>query len=455
VAPFFPTTTADAEDDAIERLFLFTHPNGSIPDRWRSNGAGEPLRSGAALPELVGPMLAPLDRHRGRLVLLDGLDITSCTLVPLGDEGGAGMLPGHSARTVLWSGARMVRNPASSNEDHVRFLSNSASIDQILGARAGTRLGSLVLGTTSWLGRDSYSLFSFRGGSDPEPAIVEPHVTFDLLFGMLDIDASAAARRRAERRSVLDVVRGELTRLRRELPPEDRERFERHIHSVSELERRVRDGTVAVCDRPERPRTSDDNEQLWRLRAQAELATAALACDLTRCVNLALGKEGGTQSWLEDGADTHLASHESWGGTTREARSAAADIVSRQNRVVAQEVATMIDGIAARGILESTILVWGTPMGWGGPHTNYNAPFVLATGRRDLQTDRYHRWGTYSVGIDEAGDAPDYWSSAGGIPHNRLLTSLALAMGCPDVDRVGDAGGGADLDNAPLPELFA
>ncbi|MBX7193100.1 MAG: DUF1552 domain-containing protein [Sandaracinaceae bacterium] len=454
MAPFFPTTVADAEDDGIQRLFLFTHPNGSIPDRWRHNGAGDAFRSGEALPTMMGPMLAPLDRHRERLVLLDGVDITSSTLTAIGDEGGASMLPGHSARTVLWSGARMIRNPAYANEDHVRFHSNGPSIDQLIGRSLGTRFGSLVLGTTSWLGLDSYSVWSFRGASDPEAAIIDPQVTFDLLFGMVDGDATASARRRAERRSVLDVVRGELTRLRAELPSEDRDRFDRHVASVSDLERRVRDGAVTVCSRPDRPRWSDDNEQIFRLRAQVELAMAALACDLTRVVSLALGKEGGTLSWLDDGSDPHLASHESWGGTTTEARMAAAEIVTRQNRVVAEEVASMIDQLSARGLMESSILVWGTPMGWGGPHTNYNAPFVLASGRADLQTDRYHRWGSYWVGIDSA-DPPNYWVPAGGIPHNRLLTSLTLAMGRADLDRLGDAGGGADLDNTPIGELFA
>lgn len=451
LAPFMPTL---AEADAPKRLLLFTHPNGSNPDRWRSNGGGTPFTRGGALPEMQGPMLAPLERHRSNLILLDGLDITSATLPAVGDASGTPMVAGHSGRTVLWSGSRLTRNPALPDDDHTRFFSNAPTLDHIVGEGTGTRFASLVLGTTSWLGVDSYSLWSFRGAADPVAPIIDPQVTFDLLFGMIDSDAGAAARRRAERRSVLDVVRGELRRIRGEMPTHDRDRLDRHIESVSALERRVVMASGAVCARPERPWGTSDNDQLTRLRMQSELGIMALACDLTRVVSIALAKEGGTPSWLPGGEDTHLASHESFTGATPEARRASLDIVTQQNRIVADEFATMLDKLQRAAIYDSTMAVWGASMGWGGSHTSWNAPFVVASGRSDLRTNRYHRWGTYETGVDN-GTEPNVWSPAGGIPHNRLLTSILHAMDRPDMTQVGDAGGGADLDNAPLSELFA
>jgi hypothetical protein len=453
LAPFIPTL-AEADASGPKRLLLFTHPQGSNPDRWRSNGGGARFTNGGALPELQGPMLTPLNRHRSGLILLDGLDITSATLPAVGDGGGTPMVAGHSGRSVLWSGARMTRNPALPNDDHTRFFSSAPTIDHIIGEGTGTRFASLVLGTTSWLGRDSYSLWSYRDAADPDTAIVDPQVTFDLLFGMLDADSGVASRRRAERRSVLDMVRGELGRLRGELPSHDRDRLDRHVESVSALERRVAITGGAVCARPDRPRDTGDNDQLTRLRMQSELGIMALACDLTRVVSIALAKEGGTPTWLPGGEDTHLASHESFSGATPEARRASLDIVTLQNRIVADEFATMVDRLQGASIYDNTIAVWGASMGWGGPHTSWNAPFIVASGRSDLRTGRYHRWGTYETGVDN-GTEPNVWVPAGGIPHNRLLTSLLHAMERPDVTRVGDAGGGAELDNTPLSELFA
>jgi hypothetical protein len=458
MAPFVPSLLAEAQEvgGAPKRLLLFTHANGSLVDRWRSNGGGTAFTSGGALPALQGPILAPLDRHRDRLILLDGLDIRSATLDPIDDAGGTAMLAGHSGRTALWTGSRMIRNRDMPNEEHTRFYANAASIDHLIGADAGTRFRTLTLGTTSWLGRDSYSAWSFRGPSDPEVGIDDPRVAFDLLFSATVGTPSVANARRAERRSVLSVVRGELGRLRTELPTVDRARLDQHVESIADLERRVlASGTGVTCTAPARPDATSDNDQIWRLRLQAEIATVALACDLTRVVTLALGKEGGTPSWLPDGVDTHLASHESW-GASGDAQRAALDIVTRQNRDVATEVATMLDRFTAGGetsLLHDSIVVWGTPMGWGGPHTNYNAPFVVASARSDIRTGFYHRWGWYELGVDN-GTTPDYWRSQGGLPHNKLLVSLMHAMGKTDTTHVGDEGGGAGLDNWPLEELF-
>src|SRR5438477_3036588 len=76
--PFIPVASAQtASATGIKRLLLVTQPDGTILNRWRSNGTGAAFVGGSKTPPLVGAVLSPLARHRAVITLVDGLDITS------------------------------------------------------------------------------------------------------------------------------------------------------------------------------------------------------------------------------------------------------------------------------------------------------------------------------------------------------------------------------------------
>lgn len=471
--PFFPTPAQAGA--GIQRLVLFSHGNGTILDNWRSNGSGAALANGAALPELEGPILAPLERHRSAVTLVDGLDNWSGHFAIREDGGAERNEPGHNGNASLWSGARIF-HPRDIEGMHPTRFSLTPTIDQILAENAETRVPCLVVGTSP-TGRGTYapslgttSYLSDRVRVPPEP---DPRVVFDLLFaGVVDGDSIAVRRRRASRRGILSRVRGELTRLRGELPSADRERLDRHLEGVDAIDRRfAADGGGSTCTAMTRPGETSEtspSELLIRLNLQLDIVTRAFACDLTRIANVLFGCDGTNRFWLPPSAlpidprngDMHGISHETMDAPSEADRQIAVEIVTRLQRQVAEEFAGLLDRLETESMLADTLAVWGTGMGWGGAHVNYNIPFVLASGHASFAGGRYHRYGDYELRL--ATERPrNPWQAPSTIhPHNRMLTSILHLMGRTDLTAVGDSPtpaqtGGIALDASPIAELFS
>ena len=79
---------------------------------------------------------------------------------------------------------------------------------------------------------------SWASPTEPLPVIRDPRVAFEQLFGVGGTLEDRAARRRASR-SILDWVTDRVAELRRDLGPIDRQRIERYLENVRELERRI------------------------------------------------------------------------------------------------------------------------------------------------------------------------------------------------------------------------
>ncbi|HEX4619942.1 MAG TPA: DUF1552 domain-containing protein, partial [Myxococcaceae bacterium] len=298
LAPFVPLPAEAAPTAGIKRLVLFTHGNGTIINRWRSNGTGAALQNGALIPPLVGPILAPLERHRSAISLVDGLDNKAGLLPRPGASGSR--LPAHEGLASVWSGARLVPAPPSGIADPC--YANAATIDQILAASSTTRFPSVVTGTNP-RARQTYNqteaMASYSGPGKPVIPEDDPQVVFDLLFSSpVDGSANAALQRRAARLSILSSVRGELSRLRTELPAVDRERLDLHISGLDNLDRRIGAEQIQACTAPSKPGITSSSDPVARLQLHAGIIAHAFACDLTRIANVLLCSEASTDSWL-------------------------------------------------------------------------------------------------------------------------------------------------------------
>src|SRR5690242_3951582 len=65
--PFLPLLRASAQSLYPKRLLLFYTPHGTVYDAWKPKGTTTDFT--------LGPILAPLERHKAKLVVLDGLRI--------------------------------------------------------------------------------------------------------------------------------------------------------------------------------------------------------------------------------------------------------------------------------------------------------------------------------------------------------------------------------------------
>jgi hypothetical protein len=79
---------------------------------------------------------------------------------------------------------------------------------------------------------------SWASPTEPLPMIRNPRVAFDMLFGAGANNADRAVRRRANA-SILDWIVGEVSGLKRELGAGDRQRIDKYMDDVRELERRI------------------------------------------------------------------------------------------------------------------------------------------------------------------------------------------------------------------------
>src|SRR5690606_28922239 len=153
------------------------------------------------------------------------------------------------------------------------------SMDQVAADHIGqdTQLPSLEL---SLEGRTS---ISYRTPTNPMPMQANPRVVFERLFG----DGSSPAQRearRAQKASILDVLRQEIDSLNRSLPSADRTRFDQYLSDVREVERRLSLENDALPDNielPERPAGIPENFE-DHARLMFDLMVLAWQADLTR-----------------------------------------------------------------------------------------------------------------------------------------------------------------------------
>ncbi len=182
-------------------------------------------------------------------------------------------------------------------------------------------------------------------------------------------------------RSVLDANKQALTALRTKLGLEERDRLDSHLESLEKIESRItlledqasNSDSGGAC---EPAAINTDGHMLGLLKAQSDVATAALKCGLTRVVSIQanyhqatwVGTSSGTDttSW---GNDHHQACH---GGPT----SANVEMVRYLNKGVAY----LLGRLQAQGLMDSTMVVMVTDMGNGQDHSAGNAPFLIASG---------------------------------------------------------------------------
>lgn len=453
-----------AQDERPLRLLLIQNGNGTILERWRSNGGGTPFRSGEALPTLAGPILGELDRHRQDCLFLDGLDIGSVY------ESDESRWPrqngGHAAASSLWTG--VAGGGEDTGGDAGQFATHP-SVDQVIADHiAGdSPYRSLQLGV--WRRPvDPRSAYSYDLDAVPLFAELNPQAVFDRVFAGVSTDDSAEAQRAAERagerrRRSLELIRGELGRLRTSLPGEDRLRFDRHVAAIDDLEARIRTGGVAgaACVVPGRPgENRTDEDRMAAFDAHMEIIKTSFACDLTRVASFTFTPENvwGPQTFIDEWdrsvGESHNTSHMTTDPDPTQAGKAI-DNVTALSRWHAQKLGELIDMLKSveeapgETLFDNTVIVWGMAMSQGGYHTNRNTPFVVAHGKNGpFNTGRYLRWGEYEQ--PPTGGCPGSQRchiGAGNMSNNHLLVSLMHGFGL-DADTFGDP-----RFTGPLPNL--
>ena len=267
---------------------------------------------------------------------------------------------------------------------------------------------------------------SWASPSEPLPMIRNPRVAFELLFGAGNDNTDRMSRRRANS-SILDWIVGEAKGLKRELGAGDRERIDKYLEDIRELERRIqaveaRNSSGEPRAIPEAPIGVPDSFS-EHMKLMFDFQVLAFQSDMTRVISFKTGRDASSRVYPESGSDRgfHPASHH--GG--REAAILEFNKINRYHVSLLpyfmEKLKSTVEGDS--NLLEKTVIMYGSPMADGNIHNHRRCPLLLLGHGNGMLEGNLHL------------KAPD------GTPMANVFLSLMHKFGLTDMESFGDSTG--------------
>lgn len=389
--PFLPsalwTRRATAAACAAPRRFMaWMVPNGMVMNNWTPATTGTDWEMPA--------ILAPLMPVRKKIMVLTGLDHQQ-TAEPASPPGGHGAGTGCFLNMIPVNGH--LNDPARTSLDQVLLPTlNSADC----GTPLLPNLNVGLQGDNGLCDRASCDFsraISWIKGK-PQPNLYDPRAVFDRLFAGFDAPAAGmpdavAEQRKAEHKSVLDAVLGDIQSLNVKLSKGDKDKLDEYATSLRALEGRLDNmGTGRACEKPAQPPASPPLNQERGITPTTvvqqhtpifvELMALAFTCDITRSLTFMLGNgtsNNDFQFLIGSSTPHHGTSHHN-----NEA-SKLADL-TKIGIWEMQQVATLLSKLDAAQdadgstVLDNTTFYLGSDIGDGNAHNHWDMPVLLAGG---------------------------------------------------------------------------
>ena len=399
-----------------QRLVVVFSPNGTIPDRFWPDEAGK--------LESFKEILKPLVPFRDRVLTLQGVHDK---LQGDGDSHMRGM-------GCLLTGIELFPGNIQGGSHTPAGWSTGISIDQELRQvlqnrpETKTRFGSLEFGVVVPDRADTWTRMVYAGANKPIAPIDDPYQMFQKLYDQRED--------REDLRSVLDVLKEDLGRVKSVVSEEDRQLLEEHATFVRQMEDELH------ADREEQtghavpqlePGVREDNDNIPKIsRMQIELMVDSFVNDYARIATLQYTNSvgGARMRWLGVEEGHHALSHEP------DKNKEAVEKLTKINTWFCEQLAHLTKRLAETpepggegSLLDNTLIIWTNELGKGNSHTLNNIPWVCIGGGLDWNMGRALKYS--------------------GVPHNRLLLSIAHAFG----HRIETFGNANFCGDGPLDQL--
>ena len=404
-----------------KRLSYIYVPNGIMMDKWTPAATGP-------LSETLPPVLNQLSSFRDQMLVISGLD---------GGPTIEGMGGGHPRATAMWlTGV----DPKKSDYEPETGI----SVDQVAAKEFGkeTQLASLELGTEnaaevvgaiSGYASTYVNTIAWRTPTTPLPVEHRPRAVFQRLFG--DGDSTAPAERLArlrEKRSLLDAVSRDITRLVVDLGKSDRSKLAEYLDAIRDAERRIEmaeQGGAQELPEMERPVGIPPSYE-EHVKLMYDLQVLAYQTDMTRVITFMMAREKSDLVYrgLGHTEPHHSLSHNR--GIVRMMEQTA-EINVLHARLFAdflEKMRATSDGDGS--LLDHSLIVYGSGMGDGDLHTQQRMPIALVGG-----------------GTGQNKKAGRHISFPDGTPFANLHLTVLDMAGTP-VDSLGNSTGRLDLNAA-------
>jgi hypothetical protein len=394
-----------------QRLVILFSPNGVVPATFWPDAEGK--------LSTLKDSLKPLEPFRERTLILHGV----CDKVR-GD--GDNHMRGIGC---LLTGVELFPGNIQGGSHTPAGWAKGLSIDQEIKTHlqgdpaTRTRFGSLEFGVMVPDRADTWTRMVYGGPNKPLAPIDDPYHMFAKLYGRMKDQESL--------RSILDDVREDLRKVGALVSKEDRRLLEEHESFVREMEEDLKankNQDVGHAVPLLEPGVKEENDQIPHIsRMQIDLMVNSFAADFARVATLQFTNSVGQarMRWLKISEAHHELSH------AQDSDAVSQDKLMRINRWFCEQLSYLARRLAetpepgGRGsLLDNTLLVWTNELGKGNSHTMDDIPFVLVGNGLDFRMGR-------SLRLPK-------------VPHNRLLMSLAHAMG-HKIDHFGSSnfcGGG-------------
>ncbi len=399
-----------------QRLVILFSPDGVVPDTFWPDAEG-PITS-------LKESLKPLEPFANRTLILHGV----CNKLR-GD--GDGHMRGIGC---LLTGIELFPGNIQGGSDTPAGWAKGPSIDQEIknhlqaDPATRTRFGSLEFGVLVPDRADTWTRMVYAGPNKPIAPIDDPYQMFAKLYGRM--------KDQEHLKSILDDLQDDLRKVGSVVSSEDRRLLEEHAGFVREMEQELKASKNADAGHavPElEPGVKTQNDNIPRIsKMQIDLMVNSFAADFARVASLQFTNSVGQarMRWLKINEGQHELSHRP--DSDKEAQ----DKLTRINKWYCEQMAYLAKRLAETpepggggSLLDNTLLIWTNELGKGNSHTRDNIPFVLVGNGLDFKMGRSIKYPK--------------------VPHNRLLLSLAHAMG----HRIKTFGNPDFCGAGPLPKL--
>jgi len=392
-----PSLGAPNSTKRKQRLLIMFSPNGTVPWNFWPDKAGSDFE--------VKPIIKPLEPYKDRLLFLKGVHDR------VRGDGDAHM----RGMGCLLTGSELFPGNIQGGSDTPAGWCSDLSIDQEIknflqkDPATKTRFGSLEFGVMVPERADTWTRMVYTGPNKPVTPIDNPYEMFKKLYGRQKDNAVLA--------SVLDDLKDDLKTVQGLVGSEDRKLIDQHAALVRDLEVELKESASAKTVShpvPELERgVKEENDNMPKIsKMQIELIVNSFLADFTRVATYQITNSVGEPKmrWLGIEEGHHHLSHE--GDDNKKAQ----EKLTKINTWYAEQLAYLCKRLSETKepggngtLLDNTTILWTNELGQGNSHTMDNIPWLMVGGGLGFKMGRSLQYK--------------------GVPHNRLLISLAHAFG--------------------------
>lgn len=327
----------------------------------------------------LNEILGPLQPHIDDLLVLEGLDLE----VGKSQNQPSNSFHGHERGLA---GILTGRPLQFRNFEADSGYGTGISIDQYLANKFSgeTPIHSLQVGLNSplqtWRNRNA---LSYAGDSQPLFSENDGAVLFDQIFGEQVQEPEALLRIRKRRKSVLDMLKNDMTDIDKRISANDRSRLDQHYTAFRDLEKVLQGGDTS-CGQFAAPTYSgrdwtDEGQMDGTTDFQITQMVQALACDRTRVSTLQFGSGLGALDLRMVGFDDywHSLSHDSDSDTGAQDKLVLLNIyIAKRFAKILSEMKKIKEGNGT--MLDNSLVIWVNELGKGNNHRYDDIPIVMA-----------------------------------------------------------------------------